>query len=89
MRAGSLIGQSGYHVPQAGQGLVDLLRLFQTLTRRSCHSDTLATSQVNQVQLAYLDLLRGVIIHVLSIAHNLLLLLNSSHLLHDYDKHSM
>ena len=49
--------------------------------------DSLTSSQVNQVELADLDLLRRIVINVLAIAeHLLLLLLNGGHLLDDDDE---
>lgn len=70
--------------------MVDLFGLFKTFARGTCHSDTLATCEIDEVKLAYLDLLGCIVVNILSVAHDLLLvLLNGGHLFNDDNEDGM
>ena len=65
MRARLSICQCRYDVTQGRQTLIDLLGLLEALTRGLRHAHSLTTGQIDEVQLADLDLLRHVIAVVL------------------------
>jgi hypothetical protein len=83
VRTRTLVCQSRYHVAQARQRLIDLLRFFQSFPCCASDSHTLTTSQIDKVKLSNFDLLRSIIVNVLSIAQHLLLLFDGCHLFND------
>jgi hypothetical protein len=83
VRTRTLVRQSSYHVAQARQRLIDLLRFFQSFPGSASDSHTLTTSQIYKVKLSNFDLFRSIIVNVLSIAQHLLLLFDGCHLFND------